>query len=600
MRLGIARRIATSSGGHTPEEPGLVANGKSSYSPGVVEADRASKREPIGGLGVTGMFSSWCWLGACVLGQPLPLLPQGSQTSPGASKPVPAVSAGGSADSTGGPNTQASPGRKVRPVDRPDLPSGEWQAPLKLTSALENVYRGTVSEECFTPQTQYARSYRLESRLLVLEPRQDGWDLAFLTTLRERDTANRGNGALNRDSSIAASRLAKGGVDGLGHLDADLLAKNQGTGLGGVIHETGMVVELPPGKMRPGEPWETRNGDEPVTRWEVKGREVLQGTACVVVGGEQKTDTWDKPRADRGAWRRVDKIWVNQRTGLATKVERTIEKREPARQDVAERTVVRYELDSSVQYPKPLYEDRLKDVEQTLKLSQSSEPLLGQGVRQAQAMGQLLKRAEKVFELYPPTPYRSAFALEKKRVEAAMRGEIPAPEPGRILDGIAGEKPLRATGATVGSAAPDFTVPRLGGQGSLALRNCRGSNVLVVFYNPSAPMTEEVMLQMQQWAKSSQGKELTILPLTVRTDQASNQNWARFLGKELPIYDGSGLRITYGVDVTPRLVLVDKQGIVRALHEGWGGETRQQCAEDLAQLLAESSKPAATKTASNR
>lgn len=600
MRLGIARRIATSPGGHTPEEPGLVANGKSSYSPGVVEADRASKREPIGGLGVTGMFSSWCWLGACVLGQPLPLLPQGSQTSPGVSKPVPAVSAGGSADSTGGPNTQASPGRKVRPLDRPDLPSGEWQAPLKLTSALENVYRGTVSEECFTPQTQYARSYRLESRLLVLEPRQDGWDLAFLTTLREKDTANRGNGALNRDSSIAASRLAKGGVDGLGHLDADLLAKNQGTGLGGVIHETGMVVELPPGKMRPGEPWETRNGDEPVTRWEVKGREVLQGTACVVVGGEQKTDTWDKPRADRGAWRRVDKIWVNQRTGLATKVERTIEKREPARQDVAERTVVRYELDSSVQYPKPLYEDRLKDVEQTLKLSQSSEPLLGQGVRQAQAMGQLLKRAEKVFELYPPTPYRSAFALEKKRVEAAMRGEIPAPEPGRILDGIAGEKPLRATGATVGSAAPDFTVPRLGGQGSLALRNCRGSNVLVVFYNPSAPMTEEVMLQMQQWAKSSQGKELTILPLTVRTDQASNQNWARLLGKELPIYDGSGLRITYGVDVTPRLVLVDKQGIVRALHEGWGGETRHQCAEDLAQLLAESSKPAATKTASNR
>lgn len=577
-----------------------MANGKSSYSPGVVEADRAMKRERIGGLGVTGMFSSWCWLGACVLGQPLPLLPQGSPPSAGGVKPVVAVPVGRSTDTVGDPNLQASPSRKIRPVDRLELPAGEWQAPLKLTPALENVYRGTVSEECFTPQTQYARSYRLESRLLVMEPRQDGWDLAFLTTLREKDSANRGNGTLNRDSSIAASRLAKGGVDGLGRLDADLLRKNQGAGLGGVIHETGMVLELPPGKMRPGEPWETQNGDGPVTRWEVKGREVLQGTACVVVGGEQKTDTWEKPRADRGAWRRVDKIWVNQRTGIATKVERTIEKREPARQDVAERTVVRYELDSSVQYPKPLYEDRVKDVEQTLKLAQASEPLLGQGARQAQAMGQLLKKAEKVFELYPPTPYRSAFALEKKRVEAAIRGEIPAPEPGRILDGIAGEKPARPTGATVGASAPDFTVPRLGGQGSLALRNCRGSHVLVVFFNPSAPMTEEVMLQLQQWSKSSQGKDLTILPLTVRPDHASNQSWARLLGKELPIYDGSGLRITYGVDVTPRLVLVDKQGIVRALHEGWGGETRQQCAEDLAQLLAETAKPANTKTVSNR
>ena len=547
------------------------------------------------------MFSSWCWLGACVLGQPLPLLPQGgAPTTGGVTKPIPTIPLATPVEQLGDPKAPASSTRKIRPVDRPEAPAGEWQAPLKLTPALENVYRGTVSEECFTPQTQYARSYRLESRLLVMEPKQEGWDLAFLTTLREKDSANRGSGALNRDSSIASSRLAKVGVDGLGHLETDLARKNQGSGLGGVTHETGMVVELPPGKMRPGEPWETQNGDGPVTRWEVKGREVLQGTACVVVGGEQKTDTWEKPRADRGAWRRVEKIWVNQRTGLATKVERTIEKREPARQDVAERTVVRYELDSSVQYPKPLYEDRLKDVEQTLKLSQAAEPLLGQGARQAQALGQMLKKAEKVFELYPPTPYRSAYVLEKKRVESAIRGEIPAPEPGRILEGIAGEKPQRSPGATVGANAPDFTVPRLGGQGSLALRNCRGSHVLVVFYNPSAPMTEEVMLQVQQWAKSSQGKELTILPLTVRPDHGANQNWTRLLGKELAVYDGSGLRITYGVDVTPRLVLIDKQGIVRALHEGWGGETRQQCAEDLAQLLAENPKPATAKTVSNR
>jgi hypothetical protein len=110
-------------------------------------------------------------------------------------------------------------------------------------------------------------------------------------------------------------------------------------------------------------------------------------------------------------------------------------------------------------------------------------------------------------------------------------------------------------------------------------------------------MTEEVLLQVQQWSRSNQGRELTILPLTVRPDHTTNQTWARLLGKENPIYDGSGLRITYGVEVTPRLVLVDKQGIVRALHEGWGGETRQQCTEDLNQLLAEGNKTTSAKPA---
>ena len=542
------------------------------------------------------MITSCYWLGVLVLGQPLPLLPPPTQMPPAQTKIVTKAPA---AEPLGEPRVGGSSGRKKAALSRAEVPQGEWQAPLRLTPALENVYRGTVNEECFTPQTQYARSYRLESRVLVLEPEQDGWGMAFLTTLREKD-AVRGSSTLNRDNAVAVSRLVKARIDSLGHLEADQPNGLKTNGPGVAVHETGMVVELPPGKMRQGESWETSEGDGPVTLWEVKGKEVLQGNACVVLLGEQKTETWDKPRADRGAWKQVDKVWISQRTGLAAKVERTLEKREPARQDVAERVVVRYELDSSVQYPKPLYEDRVKDVEQTLKLASGVEPLMGQGVRQAGAMGQLLKKTEKVFEVYPPTPYRAAFALEKKRVESAMRGEMPAPEPGRILDGIAGEKPKRSTAAAVGTSAPDFTVPRLGGQGSLALRNCRGSHVLVVFYNPAAPMTEEVLLQAQQWSRYGQGKDLTVLPLTVRPESSSNQNWARILGKELPIYDGSGLRITYGVEVTPRLVLVDKEGTVRALHEGWGGETRQQCEEDLRQLVAEPNKAAPAKTAAKR
>ena len=218
-------------------------------------------------------------------------------------------------------------------------------------------------------------------------------------------------------------------------------------------------------------------------------------------------------------------------------MERVIEKREPARQEIAEKTTVRYELDSSLQYPGPLFEDRVRDVDLTLKLSQNAEKQLAPGSRSATALASLLKKTEKTMESYPPTPYRAAFAMEKKRAEAVLRGEIPPPETGRIPTGIAGEMPLSkaGTGAMVSRQAPDFSVPRLGGTGSLAIRGSRGSQVLMVFFNPQAPMTEEVLLQVKQWRQNFSGEDLVVLPLTVRTEEAANLPWFKLLGNETPI-----------------------------------------------------------------
>ena len=550
------------------------------------------------------MIASWCWISALIVGQPLLLVPP---PPPATGAPeVPSAPSGRSQLPMG----RVDGGSDSRPVRKPSGASqrtlaedfqGEWQAPLKLVQALEHVYRGTVTEECFTPQTQYSRSYRLESRVLVLQQDSDGAQLAFLTSLREKEAPRVGS-SLAKDALPSAVRLAKGQADSLGKLEACGGSDGLGQVSGKASHEVGMVVELPPGKLRPGEPWESVEKDLPPLIWSVKGKEVLQGMACLMLHGEQKTETWDKPRADQGAWRRVDKIWLSQRTGLAAKVERVIEKREPARQEIAEKTTVRYELDSSLQYPGPLFEDRVRDVDLTLKLSQNAEKQLAPGSRSATAMASLLKKTEKTMESYPPTPYRAAFAMEKKRAEAVLRGEIPPPETGRIPTGIAGEMPLSkaGTGAMVSRQAPDFSVPRLGGTGSLAIRGSRGSQVLMVFFNPQAPMTEEVLLQVKQWRQNFSGEDLVVLPLTVRTEEAANRPWVKLLGKETPIYDGSGLRITYGVEVTPRLVLVDRQGVIRALHEGWGGETRQQCAEDLRLMLAEGSGQAGRKDPGGR
>ena len=53
--------------------------------------------------------------------------------------------------------------------------------------------------------------------------------------------------------------------------------------------------------------------------------------SCIKIVGEQKTDDWDRPRLDRIAWRRLDTVWLAPGLGVAAKVERIIEKREPGR-----------------------------------------------------------------------------------------------------------------------------------------------------------------------------------------------------------------------------------------------------------------------------
>ena len=168
------------------------------------------------------MIASWCWISALIVGQPLLLVPP---PPPATGAPeVPSAPSGRSQLPMG----RVDGGSDSRPVRQPSGArqrtlaedfQGEWQAPLKLVQALEHVYRGTVTEECFTPQTQYSRSYRLESRVLVLQQDSDGAQLAFLTSLREKEAPRVGS-SLAKDALPSAVRLAKGQADSLGKLEA--------------------------------------------------------------------------------------------------------------------------------------------------------------------------------------------------------------------------------------------------------------------------------------------------------------------------------------------------------------------------------------------
>jgi hypothetical protein len=58
-----------------------------------------------------------------------------------------------------------------------------------------------------------------------------------------------------------------------------------------------------------------------------------------------------------------------------------------------------------------------------------------------------------------------------------------------------------------------------------------------------------------------------------------------------PILGGSGIRISYGVETTPKIVLIDPSGIVRGGWLGWGRETPVEVTEELKHWLPAKRQP---------
>ena len=49
----------------------------------------------------------------------------------------------------------------------------------------------------------------------------------------------------------------------------------------------------------------------------------------------------------------------------------------------------------------------------------------------------------------------------------------------------------------------------------------------------------------------------------------------------MPLFDGSGLRNSYDVNGTPKLMLLDGKGVLRGDFIGWGRETAEEVPEEL-------------------
>jgi hypothetical protein len=102
----------------------------------------------------------------------------------------------------------------------------------------------------------------------------------------------------------------------------------------------------------------------------------------------------------------------------------------------------------------------------------------------------------------------------------------------------------------------------------------------MVFYNPAASTAEPLLTYAQRLSDQHAGR-LVVLPLSVSDDSDMALRQREALKVTLPILSGSGLRISYAIETTPKMVLIDAAGIVRGSYLGWGREIPQDIAADL-------------------
>lgn len=459
----------------------------------------------------------------------------------------------------------------------------EWQLTPQLAPGQELVYTGVCVEESLVPNVQFQRHYRLETFVFVLGGAPGRWDVAVMTALSQRAARAEPGG---KEMKLISVRLEQAQINAQGKLTQGGVTQG-GLTQGGTpnlplsgppIFETGCFVEVTPARLTKTSMWEVNEDNRPPRAWQVAGLEAVNGVTCVKVVGQQQSPDWDKPRGDRTAWRRRDVVWIAPQLGVAQKVERVIEQRDPLRRDPTQRVVVQYELESPFRYQGRLSEDRKQEILKARKFQDDAAVLFKQPAQNRAQLEALFKKVSLHLENQAPTPYRKAVVHLASRIENAKNGNA-------VGDPMIDENPRPVAAVGLGQRVPDFVVNELtGNKQSARLARLLGRPVLVFFYVPTTDTGKEVL----QFAKSlvqQHGDTVGVMAMAVTNDPDFVRKQHGELRLPFPVLDGGGMRLTFGVDATPRLVLLDPEGHVRAAYTGWGFHVPREIDDEMQRWL---------------
>ena len=161
--------------------------------------------------------------------------------------------------------------------------------------------------------------------------------------------------------------------------------------------------------------------------------------------------------------------------------------------------------------------------------------------------------------------------------------------PGLLLAGfIVLSTPFAAIAAEVGKPAPDFTLKSLGGQ-NLKLSEMTGSVVLINFWASWCGPCREEMPLLNSLHKKYEPLGFKVLGVNVEQDVKGAKGFLTNFPVDFPVLLDSDNRVSeqYKVIAMPTTVVVDRDGNMRFLHQGYKSGDEAKYRQMVKELVRE-------------
>jgi peroxiredoxin len=142
--------------------------------------------------------------------------------------------------------------------------------------------------------------------------------------------------------------------------------------------------------------------------------------------------------------------------------------------------------------------------------------------------------------------------------------------------------------ATVGTAAPDFTLRTLSGP-NMRLQEQRGQVVLVNFWATWCGPCRKEMPHLNRIADKYRSSGLVMLGVNVDDDVRNAADVATKLGVKFPVLLDTDKKVSrlYDLNSMPSTLVIDRSGRVRFLHRGYQDGYEDQYDKQIRDLLKE-------------
>jgi len=433
------------------------------------------------------------------------------------------------------------------------LPLPQWKV------GQEYLYRGTVKETNLGQNIQLLNQFHLELRVIVLSIKGKSAEVICCTKLVQQ--------GIPKIEQALSVHLVRANIDDRGKISSCSAPSGMSLIIDGpATWENGFLLPLPTEPQQPGSTWEVAESARLPRRFTWLPSEEI--SSHIVIKGEQQSIDWEHPRGDSAGWRRADKLTFTPKATLPTKVERTIERRAPARQQVIGRIITEYELVRQEVLEGPLFDERKQDIQQ-IKLFQEEVNILASQLHDTQtriAWQRLALRLERYHNAPGHSPYREAINSLLSTVHAGMDNRLSLQQ---------AKYEVTERSIPIGQLTPSFTLLTPTGQ-TISSNQCRGKPCLLVFMQPGSELTKTLSMLIPTWQQSLGNNTFGCLLLS--STDASNTLPTVIEPKNtfLKVANGRPLVASYGANVTPYFVLLDADGALLSTHEGWGPEVKQE------------------------